>query len=311
VRIVFFGTPEFACPSLQALVDAGHDIALVLSRPDRPAGRKMLLETPPVVKLANNLGLRVDQPEKLGTDEVYERLRGLNPDVCAVVAFGRLISPRLLRLPKHGFVNVHPSLLPRYRGPSPIEWAILSGDDQTGVSTMLLDEGLDTGPILLQRSTPIGRQERAFELEQRLAQLGALLLVETMAGLAGGTIIAEVQDSTQATMSAKLDRHMGRVDWALPADDLARRCRAFDPFPGLYANFRGARVKIHGVEVLAVELGNEKPGAILFVSSAGIAVRCGDSSAALLTELQREGKRRLPADAFVIGERVAPGEQFH
>jgi methionyl-tRNA formyltransferase len=221
-----------------------------------------------------------------------------------------LISSRLLRLPRHGFVNVHPSLLPRYRGPSPIEWAILAGDSGTGVTTMQLDEGFDTGPLLLQRSTPIGSKESAGVLEARLAVLGAELLVETLDGLAAGTVTPQPQDHARATETSKLERRMGRIDWGQPARELALRCRAFDPFPGLFCAFRGSRVKVHGLEVGADFEGEQPVGTVLAVSSHGIAVRCGERSAALLTELQREGKRRLPADAFVIGERVAPGERF-
>ena len=289
---------------------AGHEVLLVVTRPDQPAGRHMQLTHPPVMEAARRLRLPLAQPEKLGVDDFYTRLRALDPEVAVVVAFGRLISPRVLRVPRLGFVNVHPSLLPRHRGPSPVEWAILSGDAETGVTTMLLDEGLDTGPILLQRRTPIGARERTPELEARLARIGAELLVETLAGLADGRVTATPQDGAQATASSKLDRRLGRIDWTLPADDLARRCRAFDPWPGLFANFRGSRIKVHGVEVDPPRPGGETPGTVLAVSPAGIAVRCGGESVARLTELQREGKRRIPADAFIIGERVAPGERF-
>ena len=227
-----------------------------------------------------------------------------------MVAYGRLISSRLLRVPPLGLVNVHPSLLPRHRGPSPIEWAIANGDEETGVTTMLLDEGMDTGPLLLQRTTPIGARERAPELEMRLAAIGAELLVETLGRMAARTVSARPQDHARATMTPKLDRKMGRVDWSQPADIWARRCRAFDPWPGLFCNFRGTRVKLHGLEVDAARPGAEAPGTVVATSGAGIAVRCGDGTVALLTDLQREGKRRLPADAFIIGERVAPGERF-
>jgi methionyl-tRNA formyltransferase len=310
VRLVFFGTPEFAIPSLEALVAAGHEILLVVSRPDRPAGRHMHLTAPPVVDLARRLGLPLAQPEKLGTDDFVGRLRALGPELAVVVAYGRLISPRVLRVPRLGFVNVHPSLLPRHRGPSPIEWAILSGDAESGVTTMLLDEGMDTGPILLQRRTPIAPRERTPALEARLALLGAELLVETLDGMARGAVSSLPQDGSIATVTNRLERRMGRIDWDLPADDLVRRCRAFDPWPGLFANFRGARLKVHGVEAGKALSSGEATGTVIDVSSAGIAVRCGEGTVALLTELQREGKRRVPVDAFIIGERVGRGERF-
>jgi methionyl-tRNA formyltransferase len=311
VRIVFLGTPEFAVPSLEAVVGAGHDVQLVVSRPDKPAGRHLHMAAPAVVPAARRLSLPLAQPDRLGGEEFTKRLHALAPDAAVVVAYGRLISPRVLGIPRFGFVNVHPSLLPRHRGPSPVEWAILSGDAETGVSTMLLDEGMDTGPILLQRSTPIEPREHAPELEARLALLGAELLVETLAGLVGGTIVAKPQDPALATVTGKLERKMGRISWSSTADELARRCRAFDPWPGLFTNFRGSRLKVHGLEVGEPRPGDEEPGTVLAASTAGISVRCGDGTVAVVTEVQREGKRRIPADAFAIGDRVAPGERLH
>lgn len=310
MRVVFFGTPEFALPSLDALLAAGFEIPLVVSRADQPAGRHLELTRPPVVVAAQRLGIAVAQPEKLGVDEFYRPFVELRPDVAAVVAFGRLITPRVLGVPRLGFVNVHPSLLPRHRGPTPVETAILAGDAETGVSTMLLDEGFDTGPVLLQRSVPIGPRDRTATLEPRLARVGAELLVETLHALAAGSLVPRPQDERAATVTAKLERKMGRIDWALPAGELDRRCRAFDPFPGLYSNFRGARVKVHDVRVGGAVAGDEPPGTVIDVSPAGIAVRCGAGTVAVLGELQREGKRRLPADAFILGERVARGEHF-
>ena len=310
MRVVFLGTPEFAVPSLEALLRAGHEIALVVSRPDQPAGRHMQLTAPAVVHVARRHGLPLAQPEKLGTEEFVGRLRALRPDIAAVVAFGRLISPRVLAIPPHGFVNVHPSLLPRHRGPSPIESAILAGDPETGVTTMLLDQGMDTGPILLQRRTAVGARERTPQLAERLAAMGAELLAETLAGMAAGSVRPVAQEAGLATVTEKLDRRHGKIDWALDAATLARRCRALDPWPGLFCGFRGTRVKVHGLEDAGARPGDESPGTVIGVSSAGIAVRCGAGSVAVLTELQREGRRRLPADAFILGERVAPGERF-
>ncbi len=311
VRLIFLGTPEFAIPTLEAVASAGHEILLVVTRPDKPAGHHLQLAAPAVVAVARRLGLPLAQPEKLGTEEFMNRLRVLSPDGAVVVAYGRLISPRVLRLVRQGFVNLHPSLLPRHRGPSPIESAILAGDERTGVTTMLLDEGMDTGPILLQRTTTVGPRERTPDLERRLARLGAELVVETLAGLADGSVLPKPQDNDQATVTTKLDRKMGRIDWSASADDLARRCRAFDPWPGLFTTFRGTRLKVHGLEPGGSRAGQEEPGNVLAATGAGIEVQCGSGTVALVTEVQREGKRRLPADAFIIGERVAPGERFH
>jgi methionyl-tRNA formyltransferase len=310
MRLVFFGTPEIAVPTLDALVAAGHEIALVVSRPDQPAGRHLELTTPAVVQAARRHALPSAQPEKLGVDEFYYRLRSLAPDAAVVVAFGRLISPRVLAVPRHGFINLHPSLLPHHRGPSPIIWAIASGDRETGVTTMLLDEGMDTGPILLQRRTPIGPRERTPDLESRLAVIGAELIVETLAGIEAGTVTPTPQDAARATVTPKLARRDGRIDWGWRAEQIADRSRAFDPWPGLFCNFRGTRVKVHGAEAAPPTPGDEPPGTVLTISPAGVAVRCGKGSVAVLTELQREGRRRMPADAFILGERVAPGERF-
>ena len=310
MRVVFLGTPELAVPSLEALLRAGHEIALVVSRPDQPAGRHMQLTAPAVVHVARRHGLPLAQPEKLGVENFIGRMRALRPDLAAVVAFGRLISPRVLAIPPRGFVNVHPSLLPRHRGPSPIEGAILAGDRETGVTTMLLDEGMDTGPTLMQRRTAIGARERTPQLVERLAVLGAELLAETLAGMEAGSVRPVAQDAASATVTEKLDRRHGKIDWALDAATLARRCRALDPWPGLFCGFRGTRVKVHGLEDAGARAGDEPPGTVVGISGAGIAVRCGAGSVAVLTELQREGRRRLPADAFILGERVAPGERF-
>jgi methionyl-tRNA formyltransferase len=310
VRIVYFGTPEFAVPSLEALHRAGHEILLVVSRPDRPAGRRLQVSTPAVAAYAGRHGLPLVQPEKAGADEFYLPFRNLAPEAAVVVAYGKLISPRLLRVPARGFINVHPSLLPRHRGPSPVAWAIASGDAETGVSTMVLDEGMDTGPVLLQRAVTIHPRERTGQLEERLARLGAELLVETLSGLQAGTVGPQPQDDSAATVTPKLDRKMARIEWSLPAAQLALRCRAFDPWPGLFCTFRGARVKIHGLDVSPHHGGGAAPGTVLACAPDGITVQCGGETQALLTELQREGKRRLPADAFLLGERVAPGERF-
>lgn len=310
MRIVFFGTPEFAVPSLEALLRAGHQVLQVVSRPDRPAGRRLRVSRPAVAACAAEHGLPLSQPEKAGADEFFRPFSTLAPDVAVVVAYGKLISPRLLGVPRLGFVNVHPSLLPRHRGPSPVAWAIVSGDRETGVTTMLLDQGMDTGPILLQRPMEIRLRERTGQLEQRLAHEGAELLVETLAGMASGAVVPTPQDHSLATLTPKLDRKMARIDWTLSAEDLARRCRAFDPWPGLHCSFRSARVKIHGLEAAPHSGADGEPGTVLACDASGITVQCGEQTQAVLTELQREGKRRLPADAFLLGERVAPGERF-
>ncbi len=311
MRIVFFGTPEFAVPSLERLAESAHEVALVVSRPDKPVGRKQVLTPPPVVVRARELGLPVEQPRKLKSGPFPERFRELGPDAAVVVAYGRFIPAPMLEVPRHGFVNLHPSLLPRHRGPSPIQWALASGDRVTGVTTMLIDEGMDTGPILLQREVPIRPGETAPELSSRLAVEGAALLVETLDGLEAGTVVPTPQPEDGATVTPLLDRGMGVVDWSLPAEAILARLRGFTPWPGLHTVFRGERLKLHALEpVDPPPPGDEPPGTVLAADGRGIVVRCGEGSALRITALQREGRRRMAADAFLAGERVEPGERL-
>jgi methionyl-tRNA formyltransferase len=232
-------------------------------------------------------------------------------EVAVVVAYGKLIPPSLLDIPRAGFINLHPSLLPRHRGPSPIQWALVCGDRMTGVTTMQIDEGMDTGPILLQRRLEIDSRDTAETLAPRLATLGAELVVETLDGLAAGTITPRPQPADGANVTPMLRRNFAKVDWSMPARQLVNRLRGFTPWPGLYTRFRGGRLKIFGLEeVVPPPGGDEDPGTTVTVEPAGIVVRCGRRSAVRITEMQREGRRRMPADAFQIGERVSKGERF-
>ncbi len=311
MRVVFFGTPEFALPSLEHILASRHEVALVVSKPDRPAGRHQVLVTPPVVELALQHGVETVQVKNLKGQQFEETLQGSCADAGVVVAYGRLIPTNLLGIPRLGMVNLHPSLLPRHRGPSPIQWALVSGDRTTGVSSMLLDEGMDTGPVLLQRRVEIEPRETAEQLSARLAVVGAEVLVETLDRLEEGTIEARPQGEQAGNVTPMIRRNFGKVDWDMPARQLVNRLRGFTPWPGLYTKFRGGRLKIHGLtEVVPPPSGPEDPGTVLAADTSGIMVRCGRYSAALITELQREGGRRMPADAFLIGERVARGERF-
>jgi len=311
MKVVFFGTPHFALPTLRHLMASRHEVALVVTRPDRPVGRRHEVTPPPVAVTAGKLGLPLLQPKSLKAEQVVSALAATGADAGVVVAYGKLIPPRVLELFPQGFLNVHPSLLPRHRGPSPIQWAIACGDRVTGVTTMLLDEGMDTGPILLQRRVSIGPRETAEELAPRLAELGAELMVETLDGLEAGTIEPRPQSREGATVTPMIRRSFGEVDWTLPAQRIFDRLRAFTPWPGLYTELRGGRLKIHGLEVVQPPpAGREEPGTVVAVDPGGIVVRCGRGTAVRITELQREGKRRMPADAFLIGERVAAGEHF-
>ncbi len=311
MKVVFFGTPDFALPTLRHLMASRHQVVLVVTRPDKPVGRRKEVTPPPVAVTAGKLGLPLLQPKSLKAEQVVSALAASGADAGVVVAYGKLIPPRVLELFPQGFLNVHPSLLPRHRGPSPIQWAIACGDRVTGVTTMLLDEGMDTGPIFLQRRVGIGPRETAEELAPRLAELGAELLVETLDGLEAGTLEPRPQPREGATVTPMIRRSFGEVDWTLPAQRIFDRLRAFTPWPGLYTEFRGGRLKIHGLEVVQPPpAGGEEPGTVVAVDPGGIVVRCGRGSAVRITELQREGKRRMPADAFLIGERVSAGEHF-
>jgi len=311
MKLLFFGTPDFAVPSLQALQASRHEIVLVISRPDKAVGRKKILTPPPIVRTALTHQLEIFQPTSLKSRESIEFLREQRADAGIVVAYGRMIPAELLDAPVHGMINLHPSLLPRHRGPSPIQWALVSGDRRSGVTTMLLDEGMDTGPILLQQASPIDASENAESLSERLAIEGAELLLRTLDEMEEGRITPCPQPTEGVTITPMIRREFGKMDWSLPDWKLHNRFRGFTPWPGCFTFFRGGRLKIHGMErVSPAPEGQDVPGKIIGVSSGGILVRCGAHSALILTEVQREGRRRMPADAFLIGERVSPGEHL-
>lgn len=309
MKVVFFGTPEFAVPTLDRLSSSAHEVVLVVSRPDKAVGRKQTITAPPVVTVALEMGLDVMQPPNLKGDEVAERLAESRADAAVVVAYGKLIPAPLLEIPRYGFINLHPSLLPRHRGPSPIQWALVCGDRATGVTTMQLDEGMDTGPILMQERVEIEPRETAELLAPRLSEIGAELIVRTLDELEKGVISPRPQPTDGVNTTPMLRRNFAKVDWSMPARQLVNRLRGFTPWPGLYTKFRGGRLKIFGLEdVRPAPPGQEKPGTVIEASPAGIIVRSGKSTAVRITEVQREGRRRMPVDAFLIGERVVRGE---
>ena len=291
---MFVGTAPFAVPSLEALVLAGHEVALVVTQPDRPGHR--LKPAPPAVKLAAlALRLGVDQPDRIRGEASVERLRGAEPELIVVVAYGQIIPPSILELPPRGVVNVHGSLLPRWRGAAPVAHAILAGDRVTGVTIMQMDELLDHGPILARREAEIGPHEDAAELTERLAVLGADLLVETLAGL--DQIVPREQDHAAATLAPKLSRQDGELSWELPAEEIDRRVRAFTPWPGVTLPFANARVKVLRGRPLS---GSGTPGEVLAAGGEGVEVACGRGSY-LLREVQLPGGRPLPAAVLVAG----------
>ncbi len=309
LRLVFCGTPEFAVPTLEALVDAGHDVALVLTQPDRPSGRGMQLVASPVKQWALAHGLPVDQPEKLRlNDALRARLEAIAPDAIMVVAYGRIIPPWMLALPPFGNINLHGSLLPKYRGAAPIQWAVANGEPATGVTTMLLEEGLDTGPVLETLVVPIAPEATAVDLFRELAVLGAPLVVSTLRGLADGTLQPVVQDHSAATHAPILTRDDGRIDFGRPARETYNRWRGFQPWPGAWALLDGRKFTVTRMGAPSLVQSNHVPGT-LFSADGVLYASCADGALCLLA-VQTEGKRTTPAVDFLRGHPGLIGKRF-
>ena len=305
MRLVFLGTPEFAVPTLTAVVAAGHQVLEVVTQPDRPAGRGQQLAASPVKQAALRLGLPVWQPERIKHPEVVSRLAALQPTAMVVVGYGQIIPQAVIDIPPLGIINVHASLLPRYRGAAPIQWAIARGETRTGVTTMRIDAGLDTGDILLQREADIGAEETALELAPRLASIGAALLVETLAGLEAGAIVPVPQDSSQATHAPLLKKEDGLIDWTRPAPEIHNRVRGLLPWPGCYIGFRGQLLRIW--RALPGDDAAGAPGT-LRTAKGRLWVVCGEGSSLELLEVQLEGRKQMPAAAFLSGQRLSQNE---
>jgi methionyl-tRNA formyltransferase len=325
MKLVFCGTPDFAVPTLQALLAAGHEIALVVSQPDRPVGRSQQLTAPPVKAAALSAGLPVTQPEKIRNNiEFRAQLEAIAPDAIIVVAYGRIIPPWMLSLPRFGCINLHGSLLPRYRGAAPIQWSVANGDAVTGNTTMLLEEGLDTGPILLQQTVEIAPDQTAVDLFDILAHAGAPLVVKTLAGLADGTVLPQPQNHEGATFAPILNREDGRMDFASrTAHELYNRWRGFQPWPGAFTTLDGKKLIVHRMAIassseLAAEVGIEietpdtstaVPGHIRS-DKTRLFVCCAAQTWLELIELQLEGKKRMNAADFLRGTVLPAGARL-
>jgi methionyl-tRNA formyltransferase len=310
LKIIFCGTPAFALPSLRDLIaQTDFQIAGVVTQPDRPRGRGKEVASSPVKDAAAAAGIPVYQPQKIRAEESYEYFRDAAPDVVVIIAYGQIIPARLIEIPRLGWINLHGSLLPKYRGAAPIHWAIAKGETRTGLTTMQIDAGLDTGPMLLKHETEIAPDETAPELYARLAEAGAPLIVETLRGLASGTITPTPQDNSQATLAPPLKKDDGRINWSLPAQTIYNRIRGFHPWPGAFTTFRGKQCAIWGKPAPDQSGVTSTPGTIR-ANSADVDVTCGAETALRLEFVQLEGRNKISAREFANGARLQPNERF-
>lgn len=306
-RLVFMGTPAFAVPILRALIHSEDNVVAVVTQPDKPAGRGKKLSPPPVKVLAQKHGIPVLQPEKIKDPAFIEKLKDLAPDLIVVAAYGKILPKEILEIPPHGCLNVHASLLPKFRGAAPINWAIISGEKETGITIMLMDEGMDTGDILLQEAIPIGPEETAGELHDCLAELGARLVVEAIRGLKEGRIAPRKQPEEGVSYAPLLRKEDGLLDFSRPAHELAALIRGLDPWPSAYTYFRGKLLKLFRPQVISGET-SAAPGEIVSLED-GLTIATGDGLLQV-KEVQPEGKKRMSAAEFVRGYRPQIGEKL-
>ena len=303
MRIIFMGTPEFACPTLQKLLDRGEDVIAVVTQPDRPKGRGQQTLPPPVKVLAEKHGIPVMQPLKVRVPEVVESIRALAPDLIVVVAFGQILPKSLLDIPRHGCINVHASLLPRWRGAAPLNWCIINGETETGVTTMMMDVGLDTGDMLVKKSTSIDSDENTQSLHDRLSVVGAEALSETLDLLKAGKLVREKQDDALTCYAPMLKKEDGLIDWSREPQAIRNLVRGMTPWPGAFSFLDGKMLKIYRVGTAG---GEGTPGSVIRAGREGLEVACSGGSI-VIEELQLEGKKRLHAGDFLAGYKIAPG----
>jgi methionyl-tRNA formyltransferase len=309
LRILFCGTPEFAVPSLRALLASPEiSIEAVITQPDRPRGRGQETASPPVKGVALAAGLHVFQPEKIRAESSQEFIGKVKPDAIVIIAYGQIIPARLLEIPRLGWINVHASLLPKYRGAAPIQWAIINGESRTGVTTMRIDAGLDTGPMLETTELAIGADETAPELSKRLAGAGAPLIVSTLAKIERGAMVPQPQDNSLATLARPLKKEDGAVDWSLTAHQIYNRIRGLDPWPGAFTTFRGQVMQFWGQPAAASEMASKR--GIIRATHGQVFAACGDGTWLQLTEVRLEGRKRVAARDFANGARLLPDEKL-
>ena len=304
MNLIFMGTPEFAVPALDALCEAGHSVVAVFTQQDKPKGRKLKLTPPPVKVRAQELGIPVYQPNTLRDEETLELIKGMNADCAVVAAYGKLIPTAMLKVLKYGFVNIHSSLLPKYRGAAPINWAVINGEEVSGVSTMLLDEGLDTGDVLESLETPIDPDETAGELHDRLAVMGAQLIVSTLEKIENGTVERKKQDDSKSCYAPMLDKALGIIDWSSSAVSIHNKVRGLQPWPVAAAWLCGERLRIHKTRLTD---GEGKNGEVISLDP--FTVACGEG-AVIIEELQADGGKRMKASDYFRGHSVPLGVVF-
>lgn len=306
MRVVFMGTPDFSVGTLKAIINAGHEITGVITQPDKPRGRGKTMMFPPVKEAALEYGLPVSQPKRVKDPEFIETLKAMNPEVIVVVAFGQILPEAVLKLPPYGCINVHASLLPRYRGAAPIQWAVIDGETVTGVTTMRMDAGLDTGDMIMKAEVPVASDETGESLHDKLAKAGAGLLVKTLEALEDGTAVFEKQDDSKSCYAKMLTKELGSIDWKQDAAAIERLIRGLNSWPSAYTVYHGKTLKIWRAEVQNGDSGH-KPGEVCLVTRDSITVQTGKDRL-VLREVQMEGKKRMAADAFLRGYPVSAGE---
>jgi methionyl-tRNA formyltransferase len=310
VRVLFWGTPEFAVPPLRALIGEGFDVCGVVTQPDKPVGRsRSRLEAPPVKQIALEEQIPVLQPEKPRGDEFAAQVRALSPDISVVVAYGHILPQAIIDLPRMGAINVHASLLPKLRGAAPIQAAILEGHAETGVTIMRLVKQLDAGPMIHQVATPIPDDETYGELQLRLAEIGAMALIEALALMAMGQVVETPQDDADATYAPKIDRTMARIEWSSDARSVARVIRAFDPRPGAFTQAKSGEVKLFGARVSARGTNGAAPGEVVAIEPDGMLIACG-AGAVQVSGVHPAGKRRIAPEEWARGRGIAVGERL-
>ena len=303
MRVVFMGTPDFAAESLRAVLDAGHEVAGVFTQPDRPKGRGMKLTPCETKQLALERGLTVYQPDSVRTEEALELMRSLAPDVLCVVAYGKILPDAMLAIPRLGAVNVHGSLLPKYRGAAPIQWSVLNGDEYAGVTTMYLAHDMDAGDIIYREATPVGEYETAGELFDRLAAMGARLLVKTLAAMEAGSAPREEQNHAEATYVGQLDKSICPIDWEAGPREIVKHICGLNPWPVATMELNGETLKVYAARYTDTVTG-KKPGSVVSAGKAGLEIACGGGKSVMITELQAPGKKRMSAHDWLVGHPV-------